>query len=236
MSAADATLCDKTPAPANLNFTLKDTAGKNFTLASQKGKVILLDFWATWCAPCKVEIPWFAEFQSKYGPRGFAVIGMSVDDPLENLKPFAQQYKMNYPVLLGEGRDDLLGPKGLAPRRVPHDVRDWARWPDLQEARGVIGEREIRTGNQSALISGVVSLYERFYPRASLLRLSREVPRRRRRQPITVVVDVKAPGCTMGLHVRESPDLRLPRSAAPLHARAPSRARRLRGRKLKLGN
>ena len=76
MSAADATLCDKTPAPANLNFTLKDTAGKNFTLASQKGKVILLDFWATWCAPCKVEIPWFAEFQSKYGPRGFAVIGI----------------------------------------------------------------------------------------------------------------------------------------------------------------
>ena len=113
MSAADATLCDKTPAPANLNFTLKDTAGKNFTLASQKGKVILLDFWATWCAPCKVEIPWFAEFQSKYGPRGFTVVGISVDDPLEKLKPFAQQYKMNYPVLLGEGHDDLLGPKGF---------------------------------------------------------------------------------------------------------------------------
>ena len=112
-SAADATLCDKSPAPANMNFVLKDTAGKNFNLASQKGKVILLDFWATWCAPCKVEIPWFTEFQTKYGPRGFAVIGVSVDDPLEKLKPFVQQYKINYPVLLGAGRDDVMGAKGF---------------------------------------------------------------------------------------------------------------------------
>jgi len=113
MSAADATLCDKAPAAANLNFTLKDTTGKNFNLAALKGKVILLDFWATWCAPCKVEIPWFAEFQTKYGPQGLAVVGVSVDDTLEKLKPFAQQYKMNYPVLLGLGRDDLMGPKAF---------------------------------------------------------------------------------------------------------------------------
>jgi cytochrome c biogenesis protein CcmG/thiol:disulfide interchange protein DsbE len=113
MSAADATLCDKTPAPANLNFSLKDTEGRTFTLSSLKGKVILLDFWATWCAPCKVEIPWFTEFQTKYGPKGLSVIGVSVDDPIDKLKPFVRTYKMNYPVLLGEGRDDLLGPKGF---------------------------------------------------------------------------------------------------------------------------
>jgi peroxiredoxin len=113
MSAADATLCDNAPAPANLNFTLKDTTGKTVSLAALKGKVILLDFWATWCAPCKVEIPWFAEFQTKYGPRGLAVVGVSVDDTLAKLKPFEKQYKMNYPVLLGEGRDDLMGPKGF---------------------------------------------------------------------------------------------------------------------------
>ena len=112
-SAADATLCDKAPAAANLNFVLKDAAGKDFNLASLKGKVILLDFWATWCAPCKVEIPWFVEFQSKYGPRGFAAVGVSVDDTPEKLKPFVQQYKMSYPVLLGEGHDDLMGPKGF---------------------------------------------------------------------------------------------------------------------------
>jgi peroxiredoxin len=112
-SAADATLCDKTPAPARLNFMLKDAAGRDFNLGSQKGKVILLDFWATWCAPCKVEIPWFIEFQSKYGARGLSVIGVSVDDTAEKLKPFIRDYKMTYPVLLGEGRDDLMGPKGF---------------------------------------------------------------------------------------------------------------------------
>ena len=112
MSAADARLCDANPAPANLNFVLKDASGKNFDLASQKGKVIILDFWATWCPPCKVEIPWFVEFQSKYGPKGLAVIGVSVDDPPAKLTPFVQQYKMNYPVLVGDGRDDIKGPQG----------------------------------------------------------------------------------------------------------------------------
>jgi peroxiredoxin len=114
MEAADTSLCDANAKTANLNFTLKDTAGKDFSLASQKGKVILLDFWATWCPPCKVEIPWFTEFQTKYGPKGLVVVGVSVDDPLPKLKPFADAYKMNYPVLLGDGRDDLKGPKAYA--------------------------------------------------------------------------------------------------------------------------
>jgi cytochrome c biogenesis protein CcmG/thiol:disulfide interchange protein DsbE len=114
MTAADATLCDASPKAANLNFVLKDTAGKDFNLASQKGKVIILDFWATWCPPCKVEIPWFIEFQSKYGPQGFSVIGVSVDDSLAKLKPFVNQYRINYPILVGDGRDDIKGPKAYA--------------------------------------------------------------------------------------------------------------------------
>jgi len=110
--AAQSPLCDKKPKAANLNFVLKDSAGNDFNLASQKGKVILLDFWATWCPPCKVEIPWFVEFQQKYGPRGFIVIGVSVDDPASKLKPFGDQYKVNYPLLVGDGRDDIKGPRG----------------------------------------------------------------------------------------------------------------------------
>ena len=113
--AAGTELCDVPPKAANLNFTLKDMNGKSFTLSSQKGKVIVLDFWATWCPPCKVEIPWFVEFQQKYGPQGFTVIGVSVDDPLAKLKPFAVEYKMNYPVLVGDGRDDIKGPKAYGP-------------------------------------------------------------------------------------------------------------------------
>lgn len=108
----EASLCDKQRKDANLNFVLKDAAGRDFNLASHKGKVILLDFWATWCPPCKVEIPWFVEFQQKYGPRGFIVIGVSVDDPAEKLKPFGDQYKVNYPLLVGAGRNDIKGPRG----------------------------------------------------------------------------------------------------------------------------
>jgi cytochrome c biogenesis protein CcmG/thiol:disulfide interchange protein DsbE len=110
--AAQSPLCDKKPKAANLNFVLKDSAGKDFNLASQKGKVILLDFWATWCPPCKVEIPWFVEFQEKYGPKGFIVIGVSVDDPASALKPFGEKYKVNYPLLIGDGRSDIKGPRG----------------------------------------------------------------------------------------------------------------------------
>jgi peroxiredoxin len=110
--AAQTPVCDRNPKAANLNFVLKDSAGKDFNLASQKGKVILLDFWATWCPPCKVEIPWFVEFQEKYGPKGLIVIGVSVDDPAPALKPFGEKYKVNYPLLIGDGRNDIKGPRG----------------------------------------------------------------------------------------------------------------------------
>jgi thiol-disulfide isomerase/thioredoxin len=78
------------------------------SLAAFKDRVILLDFWATWCGPCKVEIPWFVEFQERYGPQGFQVIGVSVDDTADQLRPFMDQMKMNYVVLQGLGHDDLL--------------------------------------------------------------------------------------------------------------------------------
>ena len=112
LDAAPSPLCDKNPKAANLNFVLKDFAGKDFDLAAQKGKVILLDFWATWCPPCKVEIPWFVEFQQKYGSQGFIVVGVSVDDSAAKLKTFGDQYKVNYPLLIGDGRSDIKGPRG----------------------------------------------------------------------------------------------------------------------------
>src|SRR5499425_1419878 len=105
--AAGGPACPANAKPANLNFTLKDLNNKDVKLSSFKGKVILLDFWATWCGPCKIEIPWFIEFQNKYGKAGLQVIGISVDDELPKLKPYVDTMKMNYVVLQGLNHDDV---------------------------------------------------------------------------------------------------------------------------------
>jgi len=94
---------------ANLKFTVNDMNGQKVSLESFKGKVIVLDFWATWCPPCKAEIPGFVELQQAYGDKGLQFIGVSVDadDTPALLKTFATEFKMNYPVLVGGDRDDL---------------------------------------------------------------------------------------------------------------------------------
>jgi len=106
-AATDGASCPANAKKANLGFTVDDMNGKPVSLASYKGKVILLDFWATWCGPCKAEIPNFVELQDAYKDKGLAVLGLSVDDTVDKLKPFATEFKMNYPVLVGLGRDDV---------------------------------------------------------------------------------------------------------------------------------
>ena len=92
--------------PAPLHFTLKDMNGADVKLASFKGKVILVNFWATWCGPCKAEIPSLVELQQQYG-KDLVILGVSVDDPVEKMRPYAAQYKINYPLLVGDGREDV---------------------------------------------------------------------------------------------------------------------------------
>jgi thiol-disulfide isomerase/thioredoxin len=103
----DVAACPASAKKANLAFTINDMHGKAVSLASYQGKVILLDFWATWCGPCKAEIPNFVELQQEYGAKGLAVLGLSVDDTVDKLQPFATEFKMNYPILVGLGRDDV---------------------------------------------------------------------------------------------------------------------------------
>lgn len=90
---------------ANLRFTLKDMHGKDVNLQeSYKGRALLVNFWATWCTPCKYEIPMLVELQEKYQDKGFTVIGITTDDPPdEDLRKFAASYKMNYPILSALG-------------------------------------------------------------------------------------------------------------------------------------
>ena len=105
--AAQGGACMADAKPANLDFTMPDLNGKDVQLSSFKGKVILLNFWATWCGPCKAEIPGFVELQDEYGKDGLVIVGYSVDDDAPKAKAFADQFKMNYPVLLGLGREDV---------------------------------------------------------------------------------------------------------------------------------
>lgn len=99
---------DRKTAPS---FTLKDSTGKTVQLSDYKGKVVLLNFWATWCGPCKIEIPWFIDFEQRYKDRGFAVLGISMDeDGWEAVKPYLETKKVNYRVVIGTDEvADLYG-------------------------------------------------------------------------------------------------------------------------------
>jgi peroxiredoxin len=84
------------------DFTLNDASGKPVQLSAFRGKVVLLNFWATWCGGCRVEIPWLIEFQQTYGQRGFVVLGISLDaEGWKAVKPFIEEKKISYRVMIG---------------------------------------------------------------------------------------------------------------------------------------
>jgi peroxiredoxin len=88
----------KTPAVA-----FRDANGRPIRLSDYKGKVVVLDFWATWCTGCKVEIPWFMEFQTKYQSEGLETIGAAMDDEgWEKVRPYLSEHPFNYPIVAGD--------------------------------------------------------------------------------------------------------------------------------------
>lgn len=84
------------------DFELEDASGQKLKLSDLRGKVVLLNFWATWCGPCKIEIPWFVEMEREFKDQGFAVVGVSMDeDGWDAVKPFMADMKVNYRMVLG---------------------------------------------------------------------------------------------------------------------------------------
>ncbi|MBI4417688.1 MAG: TlpA family protein disulfide reductase [Ignavibacteriales bacterium] len=85
------------------DFKLKNGKGETVTLSSLRGKVVVINFWATWCAPCRAEIPGFLDVYDEYKSKGLEIIGISLDsDGWESIKPFVNEYDITYPVVLGE--------------------------------------------------------------------------------------------------------------------------------------
>jgi len=136
---------DNSDHPVAPVFSLTTLDGKKFNLADYKGKVVLLDFWATWCGPCRIEIPGFVEMQDRYASAGFSVVGIDMDDDPAAVPEFARQFRMNYPVAVGDARVSELygGVYGLPTAfLIGRDGRVYAK---LQGAFPVgVFDREVR--------------------------------------------------------------------------------------------
>ncbi len=139
--------CSAPARRAHLDFTLRDVGGREVSLAEFRGNVVLINFWATWCAPCRVEIPDLVALHRKYQSRGLVILGVSVDDPVSVLAPFVAAYHMTYPVLVGAGHRDFLeafGPLAAFPTSllISRDGKVCARHVGVIETAGL--ERQIR--------------------------------------------------------------------------------------------
>jgi thiol-disulfide isomerase/thioredoxin len=107
---------------ASREFVLRDLAGKTHRLADWRGKVVLLNFWATWCPPCRREIPLFIELQQKHEKAGLQIVGIAVDNP-EAVARYWQEMHMNYPVLLADNNAfDLMTAYGNPEGALPYSV------------------------------------------------------------------------------------------------------------------
>src|SRR5260221_4388793 len=139
-------------------ITVKDLADKNVTLGDYKGKVVLINFWATWCDPCRIEIPWLIEMQQKYGDKGFTVLGVAMDEEGKSeVAPFVAKERFNvngqklpmiYPILLG---NDAMADKFGGLLGYPTSILISRDGKQIKRITGLISYEEISKAVESQL-------------------------------------------------------------------------------------
>lgn len=137
------------------DFTLTSLDGKTLKLSDFRGKAVLLNFWATWCEPCKIEMPWFVDLQKKYEAQGFTVLGVAMDDSSpSDIADFAKKMGVNYPILIGKEAvgDQYGGVPGL-----PESFYIDRDGKVVDRVFGLVSKSEIETDIQKAMAQGQVA-------------------------------------------------------------------------------
>jgi len=137
------------------DFSLQSLDGKTVHLSDFRGKAVLLNFWATWCGPCKIEMPWFVELQKEYAPEGFQIVGVAMDDASpKEIADFAKEMGVNYPVLIGkESVGDAYGGVQFLPESFYIDRNGKV----IDKAFGLKGRGEIEDNVKKIIASTAVA-------------------------------------------------------------------------------
>jgi peroxiredoxin len=135
-------------------FNLRSVDGKKVSLSDYKGKAVLINFWATWCAPCKIEMPWLVALRSQYAPQGFEILGVNEDDagtPRAKLAKFGQEQGLNYPLLVG---DDAMSRKYGGVEFLPTSYFVGRDGKIVAETAGLVSKSEVEASIKKALAAG----------------------------------------------------------------------------------
>jgi peroxiredoxin len=135
------------------DFQLKGLDGRTLRLSELRGKAVLLNFWATWCPPCKIEIPWFVELQKQYGPQGLEIVGVAMDEghPRDAIARFAQDMGVNYTMLLG---DDKVADAYGGVEALPTTFYIGRDGKVVSRVFGLVSHRDVEENIRAALKQG----------------------------------------------------------------------------------